>query len=168
MRQLLVMDAKNYDDSMEEILRVAVRAIIFAEGRLLLIEAEKFREVKFPGGGMEPGETEEDTLIRETLEETGYHVIPESIRPFGEVEEKRLSTHEPMIWHQINRYYFCEIEEGQEECNYTENEKKYGFRQVWYTLDEAIKKNEEMLAEEGELPWNQREYRVLKMLKEEV
>ena len=138
MHKLLVMDAKNYDSNMDEILRVAVRGIIFVDGKLLMI-GSSFGELKFPGGGQESGESDEMTLIRETLEETGFHVIPSSIRPFGEVEEKRLSTHEPMIWHQINRYYFCDVEKSQEACSYTDNEKKYGFHQVWHTLDDAIR-----------------------------
>lgn len=44
---------------------------------------------KFPGGGMEEGETLEDTLIREMLEETGYKVKPDSIREFLKVKERR-------------------------------------------------------------------------------
>lgn len=167
MKTLLVMDAKNYAPELDEIRRTAVRGIIFVDGKLLLIQSG-FGEVKFPGGGQEEGESDEETLIRETLEETGFHVIPESIRPFGVVEEKRLSTHEPMIWHQFSRYYFCDVEEVQERCSYTENEIKYGFHQVWYTLEEAIALNEEMIAAEGAHPWNQREYNALKLIREHL
>lgn len=167
MKQILIMDAGNYDPTLPEIYRVAVRGIIFVDGKLLLIQSD-FDEVKFPGGGKEGEESDKDTLIREVLEETGFHVIPESIKEFGEVVEKRLSVHEPMIWHQINRYYFCEIDSIQEECHYTENELKHGFHQVWFTLDEAISINEEMLSQEGRKAWNQREYNVLKLIKEAI
>ena len=167
MKQILIMDAGNYDPTLPEIYRVAVRGIIFVDGKLLLIQSN-FGEVKFPGGGKEGEESDKDTLIREVLEETGFHVIPESIKEFGEVVEKRLSVHEPMIWHQINRYYFCEIDSVQEECHYTENELKHGFHQVWFTLDEAISINEEMLSREGRKAWNQREYNVLKLIKEAI
>ena len=167
MNKLLVMDAKNYEPDMEEILRIAVRGIIFVDGKLLMINSD-FGELKFPGGGQENGESDEDTLIRETLEETGFHVIPSSISPFGEVEEKRLSTHEPMIWHQINRYYFCDVEGLQEACHYTESEQKYGFHQVWHTLDDAIRINGETLEKEGAHSWHKREYTVLKLLREHL
>lgn len=167
MKQILIMDAGNYDPTLPEIYRVAVRGIIFVDGKLLLIQSN-FGEVKFPGGGKEGEESDKDTLIREVLEETGFHVIPESIKEFGEVVEKRLSVHEPMIWHQINRYYFCKIDSVQEECHYTENELKHGFQQVWSTLDEAIAVNEEMLSREGRKAWNQREYNVLKLIKEAI
>ena len=74
------MDEHNYDEALGEIYRVAVRGIIFLDGRLLMIQSD-FGEVKLPGGGMEEGETDEQTLIREVKEETGYDVIPDTIRP---------------------------------------------------------------------------------------
>jgi len=167
MKKILVMDAKNYDTSLPELKRVAVRGIIFVNGKLLLIRS-KYGEVKFPGGGKENNESDIETLIRETLEETGYHVIESSIREFGEVEEIRQATYENMIWHQINRYYFCDIENGREECQYSENEQKHGFHQVWYSLEEALKINEEMLHKDNVRAWNEREYNVLKLLTEYV
>ena len=78
---------------MDEAVRVAVRGIIFIGGRLLLIEDNK-GEVKLPGGGQDAGESDADTLIREIREETGCAVIPETIRPFGYIEEKRKDLHE--------------------------------------------------------------------------
>ena len=167
MKKLLVLDCKNYDPSLPELRRTAVRGIIFRDGKLLLIQS-KVGELKFPGGGQDEGESDMDTLIRETLEETGFHVIPETVREFGEVEEIRLSIHEPMIWHPINHYYFCEVTDEQEECHYTDNEKKHGFRQVWYTPDEAIGISHAALLREGNLGWHDREYRVLKLIKEHL
>ena len=165
MKKILVMDEKNYLPDMKEILREAVRGIIFINGKLLMIE-NCFGEVKLPGGGIEKGENEYQALMREVKEETGYDVIYDSIRPFGEIEEKRLSTHEPMIWHQISRLYFCDVAPTKSRCNYTENEKKYGFRQVLYSLEEAISKNEKMLEKEGRQAWNQREYRTLLLIRD--
>lgn len=167
MEKILVMDEHNYDDNLSEILRVAIRGIIFIDGKLLMIE-DSFGEVKLPGGGMEPGEDDYRALIREVKEETGYDVIPESIKPFGEIEEKRLSVHEPMIWHQINRLYFCSVYPDQGQCEYSENEKKYGFHQVFYTMEEALKINERMLENEGLQAWNQREYKTLLLIKDHL
>lgn len=165
MKKVLFLDAKNYEESMEEILRTAVRGVAFIEGKLLLIE-DNFGEVKLPGGGIDKGEDDLTALCREVKEETGFTVIPESVVPFGEVEEKRLSTKESMIWHQISRLYFCDVETQQGECSYTDHEKRYGFRQVLYTIDEAIEKNQIMLQKEGIQPWNQREYKTLLVIKE--
>lgn len=167
MECILLMDEKNYAPDLEEIYRVAVRGIIFIDGKLLMVE-NSFGEAKLPGGGMDAGEDDYQALVREVKEETGYDVIPETIKPFGEVEEKRLSLSEPMIWHQINRLYFCEVYPEQGECDYSENEKKHGFRQALYTLDEALEKNRKMLEGEGKQAWNQREYRTLLLIKEHL
>lgn len=167
MKKLLVMDAKNYAPDMEEIYRVAVRGIIFIDGKLLMIE-NSFGETKLPGGGIEDGEDDCQALVREVKEETGYDVVLETIVPFGEIEEKRLSVKEPMIWHQISRLYFCEVREEQGACEYSENEKKYGFRQVFYTLEEALEKNHAMLEREGKQAWNQREYETLQLIKNHI
>lgn len=71
-----------------------------------------------------------------------------------------------MIWHQISRLYMCDVYPEQGMCEYTENEKKYGFRQVLYTLDEALEKNKIMLEKEGKQPCNQREYKTLLLIKD--
>lgn len=165
MKKLLVMDRKNYDPSLKVLQRVAVRGIIFIDGKLLLVETE-FGELKLPGGGKEIGESDITTLIREVKEETGYQVIESSIREFGEIEEKRLSTHESMIWNQFSRLYFCDVSLNPSECEYTENEKTYGFHQVLYSLDDAIAKNQALIDKEGEHGWNQREYNTLRLIKQ--
>lgn len=167
MEQILVLDEKNYPEDMPEILRVAVRGIILMDGRLLMIE-NAFGEVKLPGGGIEKGEDEMAALRREVREETGYEVLPETVRPFGEIVEKRLSVHEPMIWHQISHLYFCDVGPEQGACAYTDNEKKHGFRLVRYTVEEALQRNERMLEKEGRQPWNQREYETLRLLQKHL
>ncbi len=167
MNTILMLDAANYDPDLPEIRRTAVRGIIFREGRLLLVRSG-FGEVKFPGGGQEVGEDDATTLCREVLEETGFHVLPGSIRPFGQVVEKRLSVHEPMIWHQLNRYYFCQVGTEQEACQYSRNEKKHGFYPLWLPLSEAVEANRRLRQQEGEKPWNEREYRVLQLLEEHM
>lgn len=68
---------------------------------LLLIQSD-FGEIKFPGGGQNEGEDDFQTLIRETLEETGYHIMPEFTHEFGEVEEKRLSLYKPSLMCCVN------------------------------------------------------------------
>lgn len=165
MDRILVMDDHDYDDNLPEIYRIAVRGIIFIDGKLLMIESSS-GELKLPGGGMEKGENDCHTLIREVREETGYEVVPQSIKPFGEILEKRLSTHETMIWHQINRLYFCDVYVEQGRCQYTENEKTCGFHQVLYTVEEALRKTEEIIRHENNDAWNPREYKTLLLIKD--
>jgi len=165
--KLLVMDEHNYDVNWKIIDRIAVRGIIFIDGRLLMIESD-FGEAKLPGGGREGDEDDIQTLIREVAEETGRVVIRDSIIPFGEIEEKRKDMREDVIWHQISRLYFCEVDEVCLECKYTKNELKHGYHQVLYSIDEALAKNMEMLENEGKQAWNQREYETLLLIKKHL
>lgn len=164
MERLLFLDGENYTDDMPEIVRIAVRGIIFVDGKLLLIEDNK-KEVKLPGGGQEAGETDMETLLREVREETGCTVKTETVRPFGYIEEKRKSFNENRIWHQFSRLYFCDVTDARGGTEYSENEKKHGMRFSMYTIDEAIAKNRAMLNNIGRLAWNQREYRTLLLIK---
>jgi 8-oxo-dGTP pyrophosphatase MutT (NUDIX family) len=54
--------------------RIAVSALIFDEHRVLLILRPDIDWWNLPGGGMELGETVEEALKREVLEETGLEV----------------------------------------------------------------------------------------------
>lgn len=164
MERMFLLDGENYTDDMPEIVRTAVRGIIFVDGKLLLIEDNK-NEVKLPGGGQEEGETDLETLIREVREETGCTAIAETVRPFGYIEEKRKSFNEDRIWHQFSRLYFCDVTDERTGTDYSESEKKHGMRFKMYTIDEAIAKNQAMLNHIGRLAWNQREYRTLLLIK---
>lgn len=170
MERLLLLDAKDYDDDMDVWARIAVRGIVFIGDKLLLLNDNK-GEVSLPGGGQDEGESDADTLIREIREETGYSVIPDTIRPFGYIEEKRRdfkSYHDDRIFHQISRLYFCEVSAECGETQLSKQEKIYGMRTAMYTLDEAIAKNRLMLDTVGNLAWNQREYRSLLLIKEYI
>jgi ADP-ribose pyrophosphatase YjhB (NUDIX family) len=54
--------------------RISVNALIFEQGRILLALRRDIGWWNLPGGGMEPGETVEEALRREVLEETGLAV----------------------------------------------------------------------------------------------
>lgn len=165
MKKILTLDAENYPGDMEEIFRIAVRGIICIGGKILMIE-DNLGEVKLPGGGMEDGEDDLQTLCREVREETGFVVVPDSVVLFGEIEEKRLSAHEDRIWHQISRLYFCDVEENRQECEYSANEKRHGFRPALYSIEEAIAKNEFRLQTRIKMAWNLREYKTLLLIQE--
>lgn len=166
MKRLLFLDGNNYTDDMPEIKRTAVRGIIDLDGKLLFIK-DKFGALKLPGGGQEEGESNEQTLAREVLEETGYTVDMSTVMPFGYIEEKRRSTHEKdTIWHQFNYLYFCSVTGERGECSYSDSEKDLGMQLAAHTLDEAIEINRSVLEREGRHEWNQREYNTLMLIKE--
>ncbi len=58
-----------------------VAAIIEREGRYLLVEEETPEGLKLnqPAGHLEPGETPEQGVVREALEETGRAFVPEAL-----------------------------------------------------------------------------------------
>lgn len=57
--------------------RIAVRAVIVDDGRLLLVNAwpgGRSRLLCAPGGGVVPGSSLPENLVREVYEETGLHI----------------------------------------------------------------------------------------------
>lgn len=60
---------------------LTVAAIIENDGRFLMVEeiANGRLVINQPAGHIEPGETPEQALIRETFEETAWHVKPDQV-----------------------------------------------------------------------------------------
>ena len=108
MRLLYEMDKKNYDPNGTRFSRPSVRGIIFRDGKVAMMHSEKYDYYKFPGGGMERGESQIQTLIREVREETGLTVIPSTIQAYGYVHRVEKGYPED-IFEQDNFYYLCEV-----------------------------------------------------------
>jgi 8-oxo-dGTP pyrophosphatase MutT (NUDIX family) len=143
MRLLRTFDAGNYDDSWNCYKREAVRAIIFRDSKIALVKCGLEGYYKFPGGGIEPGETHMQALSRETLEETGLKIIPKSVREFGALIEKRASIYgDPQIFEQHSYYYFAEAEDGNAQCSLDAYEAELDYHPVFTDLHTAIKANE--------------------------
>ncbi|MEL6644983.1 MAG: NUDIX hydrolase [Pseudomonadota bacterium] len=90
--------------------RIAVRGIVMADDRLLLVNAWPGNQSKLlcaPGGGVEPGQSLPENLIREIHEETGLTVEVGDVVLVNEFHDPR-ST-----FHQIDIYFRCEILAGQ-------------------------------------------------------
>ena len=69
--------------SMPEIWKpsIIVAAVVERDGRFLLVEEETESGARFnqPAGHLEPGESLEQAVVRETLEETAHDFVPESL-----------------------------------------------------------------------------------------
>jgi ADP-ribose pyrophosphatase YjhB (NUDIX family) len=62
--------------------RVTVAAIVERDGRFLFVEERDVRGdlvINQPAGHVEGGETLLDAVVRETFEETGWHIHPEQL-----------------------------------------------------------------------------------------
>lgn len=112
MRLLFTIDSKDYNPGGTSFSRPSVRGILIdGNGKIGMVHSLKFGYYKFPGGGIEPGETHQEALIREYLEETGLTLIPGSIREYGYVHRVEKGKQEDMFI-QDSFYYFCEAEPG--------------------------------------------------------
>ena len=64
MKILATFDARDYEGTTGIYEKYSIRAIIVRDGRLAM-QCSQEGEYKIPGGGQEPGENYEQTLIRE-------------------------------------------------------------------------------------------------------
>ncbi len=112
MRLLFEMDKKDYGECAYIFRRDSARSIIIRDGKIAMIHSLKYDYYKFPGGGIEPGERAVDAQIRETAEETGLTVIPDSVREYGYVHRIQKNVEkEDECFVQDNYYYLCDVEE---------------------------------------------------------
>ncbi|MDI6452160.1 NUDIX hydrolase [Peloplasma aerotolerans] len=168
MRIIEQFDKKNYEMNETTYFRRAVRSIIFKDNLIALVKSIKYGEYKFPGGGIEDGESEIDALIRETTEETGLNIIKESVKPYGMYIEKRKSTfNDKEVFHMESKYYTCNVSSDISKTKLDDYEVEYGYHLCFVTLEEAIENNKQALSHfQDQATWIERELKVLIDLKE--
>ncbi len=134
----------NIDRREDYYVRRAVRAVLSdSGGRVVLMHAGQRDYYKLPGGGVDAGESLEDALVRELLEETGSRAnVTEDL---GQVIEWR----DFKKMKQISYAYRATLNGEPGEPNFTQKEIDEGFAVVWVdNLDEAIKLVEAKLTHE--------------------
>jgi len=166
MRTLFTMDQQNYDPDLPRVYRPSVRAVLFCGDRIAMAYVAKYGYYKFPGGGMEENETQEQTLVREVREETGLIVDPASIRPYGSVRRILLSTDGCRIFDQENFYYLCSACGGGE-AQPDDAEREEGFTLAYVTPSDAISANRRTGLPYIHASMAEREARVLELLQKE-
>lgn len=138
MKLLKEFKDPEFKENHEVRLREASRAVLFDENKLvpiLFVASGKFH--KLPGGGIDEGESNEDALVREILEEVGSKIKIES--EIGKIVEYRSDKN--FKWgsdmKQVSYCYLGKIlSKGKPQ--FTEKEMIEEFELVWMTLDKAI------------------------------
>ncbi len=145
MKLLYKFDYNDYGKCIRTYERNAVRAIIIKDGKIAMVKSDKEGYYKFPGGGMEKNENRIEALIRETLEETGLSIIPETIKEYGCTYEKRKSTYDfDEIFVQNSYYYTAEVSGGVVPLSLDDYEKALGYHLEFVPLEIAYEANKEI------------------------
>lgn len=160
MRLLFDIDKKNYGECTRTFRRDSARSIIIRQGKVAMLHSGKYDSYEFPGGGIEPGETPIEAMIRETREEAGLIVRPGTVREYGCVHRIKRNEQDPEeCFIQDNLYYLCDAEEHPVPQRLTESEAEESIRLEFIEPALAIQKNRRQNAQMLE-----REIRILEML----
>lgn len=127
-----IFHSSDFDVNGKSITREAVRGIIHDDKnkKLLMIYSAKNGDYKFPGGGVELGETHEETLIRESSEECGAN-ISEIEREFGKVIEYSKPKEEDFdVFIMTSYYYLCKVYNTFGNQKLDQYEKDLGFEPI--------------------------------------
>ncbi len=168
MRLLFEIDLKDYANCTHSFVRNSARSIIIEKRKVAMIHSIKYDYYKFPGGGMEEGESPVDAMIRETLEESGLVVIPESVVEYGYVHRvQRSDMDETECFVQDNFYYLCKVQEHVTAQRLDDYEAQEDYTLEYVDPKMAIMKNRNA----ANSPYNrimfEREARVLELLMDE-
>ncbi|MBU9721278.1 MULTISPECIES: NUDIX hydrolase [Bacillaceae] len=158
-------DTQTNHNQMKVKTRQAVRAVIVMRGKILLVRSNR-GDFKFPGGGIEMGESHSAALQREIAEETGYIncVVKGKI---GAVLERKIDVYDQdTIFEMDSHYYICECSGDRGNQDLDGYEAEQGFTPVWISFDDAIKQNDEASRQLNCNGWVRRETFVLKNLRE--
>ena len=164
MKLLYEFDYKDYNKCIRKFERNAVRAIIFKNNKIAMVKSGKEGYYKFPGGGMKENESHIDALIRETLEETGLSIIPETIRKYGYTCEKRKGTYDfDEIFIQNSYYYMAEVTDKISELSLDKYEKLLDYHLEYVPIEVAYEANKK-IGENYHSSFILREAKVLEIL----
>ncbi|HEU0293332.1 MAG TPA: NUDIX domain-containing protein [Anaerolineales bacterium] len=149
--------------------RTAVRAVIWRGKDLLMVYSAKVGDYKFPGGGVDAGETHEQTLARELREECGVSLVRVD-GELGAIVEYNFPTERDFdVFKMTSHYYFCRIESGSFNAQKLDGyEEALGFTPVWVDVDIASQKNRQLLDSRKPPDWLKREIFALEYLKQNL
>ena len=168
MRLLFEIDTKDYDPNGKAFIRPSSRSIIIRGQTVAMVHSQKYDYYKFPGGGIEPNERKEDALIRETLEEAGLVICPDTIQEYGYVHRvQRTDRTDADYFVQDNYYYLCEAEDALVEQKLDDYESEEKFVLEFVSPHHAIAANRTIDHGPKDPHMIEREAKVLELLLQE-
>ncbi|WP_413702097.1 NUDIX hydrolase [Psychromonas sp. KJ10-10] len=149
--------------------RLATRAIVLKEDKILLLYTARYDDYTLPGGGVDADEDLLTGFKRELQEETGAKNI-RNIKAFGLYEEMRPWYKDDFDIMEMKSYCFtCEIDERLGDTRFEDYEIKNGMRVVWLPISDAIKHNENIIKQSDKKGMSvERELFLLKLIQKEL
>ena len=133
--KLINLENVSDEEANEFSTREAARAIVFdKENKIALLHATKYNYFKLPGGGINKGETKEEALKRECIEEIGCNVKIINEVGFTIEYRKQFNTK------QTSYCYIAKLVGEKGEPKLEPDELEEGFKTIWLAVDDAQKK----------------------------
>jgi ADP-ribose pyrophosphatase YjhB (NUDIX family) len=86
--------------------KVDVRAVVFKEGRLLLVREKEDGRWTLPGGWADIGDSPSTAVTREVREESGYEVKTSKLLA---LLDRNLHGHPPIPYHAYKLFFLCDL-----------------------------------------------------------
>ncbi len=168
MRLLFEIDKQDYAACTRRFVRHSARSVIIRGKTVAMVHSLKYDYYKFPGGGIEGDESPVAAMLRETREEAGLVVKPETVKEYGYVHRIQKSTKNAAeCFVQDNFYYLCDAERTpvSQQLDHYEAEERYTLEFV--DPQTVLQKNRAVAESPYDPAMFEREARVIELLLDE-
>jgi len=133
-----------------------------------MVHSTSVGDYKFPGGGLQPGESHAEALSREIEEECGMRLVSWG-REIGVVLEYDFAEEREYDTFQMASYYYeCQVEQGSGVQRLDDYEEELGFQPVWIHLEQALLLNKDLRGSSKAPEWLRREIFMLEHIRENI
>lgn len=157
--------------------RQATRAVVRRGDNLLLLRS-RTGDYRFPGGGLDAGESVAANVARELLEECGARLLRLDAHLLTVVDER--PAREPgTVFVQESAYYLCDVHDGLAQVDHDLRERTLALEPCWVDVHVALEANQglragrrldpgtsrvDTAAEPDDLAWIERETLALELV----
>lgn len=150
------------------IYRTAVRGVILRGRDLLMIYSSNVGDYKFPGGGVDEGETHAQALSREIQEECGASITHIGCEIGAVIEYDLPLERNYDVFKMTSHYYQCDVADEFGLQKLEGYEQELGFKPAWMDINESIHRNK-ALVKVNEYPrWLKREIFILEYIQQNL